>query len=893
MKTKHKIFNLIACLTLMVGATTLGTMTMNVSSVSAEEDPITFEVVQGASVRAGENGGIRFQANISKDYLEALGGTVILKSSIDKMDNEDANESLTKEWNISETYNQDYATNTYYHTITFGDVSEDMLKTAAAVDMTATMWLEVDGEEVSGSRQSVTRSMRSVANVAYDKVDESDQTELKKYLGNRKFTEETLYTDSTETELVTGATDFTNDYNYAYIGAQVVGSVENGVVTLDSEKLANITEYGKKTLTLFDASNNVYNVPLVYATKILNDVTDFSVFNLSTEKVIEGYYYLMDNVTIPNAFSHEAYWGGESGTITFKTDIGFNGVFEGNGYTVSYKYNEWGLFGNILADATIQNVKFIATRNAEESDVAKTISGALARELYGAAINNVYMYIDDTLEGKTANAGFIGYRRYNNDAYKLENVIVEYASELDLSLRGGALFDTDAARAVNNDENVYVITENKYLTKPQASPITDKYGYQGYAGNDTAPTDATTKYKNIKRYDSYQAMTTAQTTDNNDFSSFNETYWDKSSGVPVWKQKGVIITVQDYAKTVIFSVADGTLPVADIFGKEATIVRAIQGTTELTVTNNVITGLTVNDNAVTETMLTVYSDTAAYNVNIKAYTKVLTEEDDLSVFALSTDNPYFKDGVIKGSFFLADNITSTKDEMVHDAYWTDYAGSYVSGYASIGFAGYLDGNGKTLSYVCRETGLLGNILEGATIQNIQLVATRNTLTSTKSTGIIQGALASYSHGGTITNVYAKIIDNTTTRHRNLSFIGYRAKGSTTYAVLTNVIVEAQNSVNATRGGVLFDSDAGRTSTTATPAQYNENVYAISANVNMANWAAGNTTNRCYANNDSATVTTGVKYANVNRYDNGTTMASAVTKVGNWAIAADGSISWQD
>lgn len=61
-------------------------------------------------------------------------------------------------------------------------------------------------------------------------------------------------------------------------------------------------------------------------------------------------------------------------------------------------------------------------------------------------------------------------------------------------------------------------------------------------------------------------------------------------------------------------------------------------------------------------------------------------------------------------------------------------------------------------------------------------------------------------------------------------------------------------------------------------------------------SATNASYNAYANNDSGNVGDLVAnkvYANVNRYDDGVALYGAVTKVGNWAISADGSIAWQE
>ena len=119
--------------------------------------------------------------------------------------------------------------------------------------------------------------------------------------------------------------------------------------------------------------------------------------------------------------------------------------------------------------------------------------------------------------------------------------------------------------------------------------------------------------------------------------------------------------------------------------------------------------------------------------------------------------------------------------MPHVGFWPNKSSSTTV--ATVGFKGVLDGNGHTISYVFSEAGLLGNLLDGAVVKNIGLIATRKTQNSQKMT---PSALANTCGAGVILeNVYAKISNEVQEVGRNVSLIGTRSNS----LQLTSVVVE--------------------------------------------------------------------------------------------------------
>lgn len=500
MKKNNKIFGLIACSAVLAGAVSLGAANVNVAPAAAEETPVTFEVKQSAQVKYGEEGGIRFAATVSADYLAKLGTTVKLVSSIDKAGNTDAGEAKTKEWIVKgegSTY-VDATTNTYYHAISFDDVDAEVFKAAAAVELKATMWLESDGEKVAGSEQSVTRSMRAVANAVYDKVSADNQRELGEYFGERK-TAKAAYKEVAD------------DNAWVIDGGVVATAVYSGAAATGADLTVGETATG--SYALFDAEYNVYNVPSVtYVTKTLAESDDLSVLDLSTknlngEKTLTGYYCLVKDITSTTPLTHAAYATRSGTKVTKNDDVGFSGTFEGNGHTISYTFKEFGLFGNILGEnALIQNVNFVATRDTSLKAV-NVIIGALAYDGFDGEIKNVYAKIIDDSNKTSRNASLIGARRNTADklGITLTDLIVETTGTYMDTCRGGIIFDTDAARnngAGLKDRNVYVISASQYMAKWSTTTATNFC----YANNDTYSGTNVVKYVYVNRYDNGEAL---------------------------------------------------------------------------------------------------------------------------------------------------------------------------------------------------------------------------------------------------------------------------------------------------------------------------------------------------------------------------------------------------
>ena len=1030
MRKNSKIFGLIACSAMLAGAVVAGASNLNVAPVAAEETPVTFEVVQSAQVKYGTDGGIRFAAKISKDYLDSLGGTKIeLVSSIDKKGNTDADEARKKTWDVTSTFVGN-ATNTYYHAISFEKVT-DQLKAAAAVDLTATMWLEKDGVKVEGSEQSVTRSMRAVANAVYDKVSADNQTELNKYLGTR-------------TKAKNAFKELADDEAWVVDGGAIATSVYKGATPVGTDLAVGEKDNG--SYALFDADNNVYNVSSVtYVTKTLATQTDMrnAILGTAANQVIgEGEYYAV----VANLGE-----GGTAHSTTFYRNpaynVTFNGVFDGNGHTVTTTLRaQNNMFSNLGANAVIKNLGVYAVNSQQTLNNTGTHAWALLGKTAaaGSKVENCYIKVDAKLvAGKTVahTNPFVRMSLVGNGECSFENVIFEVLNSRDTSiaagvdLRDGIISTSSDATAKATDynsmlNNVYLVSStlkevmafgsltavpgtdddlggtyySSNAVRYYAANDTDLMNADRYGANgedDTVITSVEKDGKEVKfvtaygddyigkqvqctstyRYDTGADMATAGKTtvgnwvvaadgtivwsnavctehdyevvDSKEASCTEDGYVkevcqncgnEKTTTIQGEHQVedgkctvcGQMQETTDYATVVNFSTADGTLPLADIFGSDdVTIIAAYQGGTKLTVEENVISGLQISTTEITETTITLYSEDAGYKVPVKVATKwITTAAEMLAAVKGAADTDVMGTGCV---YALANNICEGG---------TKYSNTYYPNAINSTFNGVFDGNGHTVTMTTRRYGAFGSLGANAVIKNLKLdIVNQQFVGSTTGTyyNEMLGHIAS--EGAKIENVYVKV--NATFKETTAVEANPLRRCTLIYGGVVdmeNVIFEILNPMvddNVDMRDGIITIDSVNDSTDRDYSGMLNNVYLVSSALKYV-VAFGSTTSksasddlvgtyytcngvRGYAANDGAlkdadrygangvddvikgeaangntvVVECGDDFLgrqivceNAYRYDTASAMANAgKTTVGNWVVAADGTISW--
>ena len=542
MKKNSKIFGLIACSAVLAGAVAIGASNVNVASAAADGSTVKFEVMQKAQVKYGDEAGIRFAATISKDYLATLGENVVLKSSIDKMGNTDT--AVTAEWNLNETYQKNYATNTYYHSIGFTDSELDK-KAAAGVELTATMWLEADGEEVSGTRQSVTRSMRGVANAVYDLVEDEYVTELDAYLGTRMMgTSVVSYTYTSESYVESGKTAYTTvakttmslptdyaGYYDVYNGAEYIGTWNSGNETSDIRSAFDGVET-RATLNFFDENNNVYKTTVQFDYKAINNA---AYWNFRSNKgtsaypaYVDGAFKITSNLTVGYSYS----------TRDNKNHTVFKGQLNGDGHSISMTMPFYGVFGWADSTTVVENIAitFTGYSGIDGSDGNTHTYCSLFYNMKGAGFRVENVYLKYSAFNRAGYQPMLIGTDVNNSTYvpgsTIKNVIMDVSANTDenmffaLTMKKNTSFLTryDATssyggyNAYGLYNNVVIITS---LQRPVA--INDSGSNTWFAQNDTdlkaawdealadgVDTDGLLGGRNVGSYKSYQYGTGAE-----------------------------------------------------------------------------------------------------------------------------------------------------------------------------------------------------------------------------------------------------------------------------------------------------------------------------------------------------------------------------------------------
>lgn len=173
----------------------------------------------------------------------------------------------------------------------------------------------------------------------------------------------------------------------------------------------------------------------------------------------------------------------------------------------------------------------------------------------------------------------------------------------------------------------------------------------------------------------------------------------------------------------LFSMVDGVIDnLNDVFGKNVTLKDAYQGEKPLTVTDNKIFGIKVDDpRRMNEVNVTVYDEVCGYEITLETYTKVIKTAQDFLAFDIQNETD-LKDGL----YYLANDITVKETVTFEHRGYHPNTGEYkgvkntaASNYADAGFKGIFDGNGhKVTLHVKSGAGIFGIMHAGAVVKNV-------------------------------------------------------------------------------------------------------------------------------------------------------------------------------
>lgn len=554
-----------------------------------------FYMEKGAQVRLNAtNPGIRFVTNVTKAFYDSVfdvyptAASIEFYTEIDKYGNTDTGEAVKAISTVDfATEFETKETVKYNGAITYENLSADQKAAAYAMELEAyakcrvldaegNVLTDEEGKSViiGAKRVDSVRSMRLVASAAtldpnYEtKYDTTEQGIIKKYLGTiDNSTDFNAYETINEAEGVSpmDGTVATN-YTVAYVNSKEVGTVENGVVKFDKEKMEALTSSTlgySGTLTLFDDQNNVYTSEFMYVTQVLTTGTDIGVFSVNADRTehITGYYVLGNDIqstkqnfdqdaSTPKLYEfHTKY---TSSTNYSAMTIGFAGTLDGRGCQWKIEGpTEAGLFAYLAGGAKIKNINFdfYSTQNYQNrTKMGNNVLAATMTNTSGEAVNieNTYIKISHNAYANHATSPYNKTLIFNKTAYLYMNNVVVENTLYKATANSGALFFSDGGRySLTNEsyqngrfQNVYVIAgtaDDPSTTDVDETVVADiaRWSLSAaanriVAGNDTQGT-ASFKYNNIKRYVTLEDLYDT-------FTESNPLPWNLVDGALVWNQ---------------------------------------------------------------------------------------------------------------------------------------------------------------------------------------------------------------------------------------------------------------------------------------------------------------------------------------------------------------------
>lgn len=246
------------------------------------------------------------------------------------------------------------------------------------------------------------------------------------------------------------------DVEYSSVESISINNVSlgNSLNSIDGSKFANI--YGERELTVVVNSENgkkIIKVPVLVVTKYIYTAEDLiSALKITSERNY-GYYELKNDITL-GSFSNEA-------KASFSGRNGFCGILEGNGHTVTAPLGNHGLFGYVIAGATIRNVNFAVSGGVNEA--GKSVMGDYVLNSF---IENVTISVSEGVPGIGVDGiGLVTTKSFKGNSVKKLSINAENA-KLD------SLFGFDKQYAFGGNNFTSCLINAKYV-KELARQYTD------------------------------------------------------------------------------------------------------------------------------------------------------------------------------------------------------------------------------------------------------------------------------------------------------------------------------------------------------------------------------------------------------------------------------------
>lgn len=290
------------------------------------------------------------------------------------------------------------------------------------------------------------------------------------------------------------------------------------------ETLANTTnELASKDIRIKFKNGTTYLATLDCVTQAISDATELESV-LPASGTVTGYYILDNDIPV-------SAW-----TIANHNGFNFNGVLDGQGYTISAPQILYGLFGNF--GGTIKNVDIQITKVLTSGVYTYTgpNAGIISNHIVGTAnVENVNVKLCGTTNEIKVTFSTFGYLNYNTTKLNLKNVVIDCGDVVSETLTGttysGLLVHWGNCASKVAATNVYFISStHKYLSADNSTNNTNCY----VAANDTTlqhPTLTTNTLAGVYRYDSWDGVATDV------LNALDSDYWTVENGALVWQTK--------------------------------------------------------------------------------------------------------------------------------------------------------------------------------------------------------------------------------------------------------------------------------------------------------------------------------------------------------------------
>ena len=352
-------------------------------------------------------------------------------------------------------------------------------------------------------------------------------------------------------------------YTLSYAGGALSVQYNGGTPAYNGETFQAELSNGTTTL----------QVTVRLCTNVIETAAELAVFNLGNTvsttataptKTITGYYTLGNNIDADVSktnYVHETH--GYVGEVIANVDsYGFRGTFDGRGYAISnltlgdtsadkpacgqaiYKYFTYSLFGVLGNGATVKN---FALQNLnfdlKVADMTMSYCTSIAT-LIGSAttMENVYVKIGNISFASAAKWQYLGGIAFEIATHgigsvktpaTMNNVVVD-ATAFDAVVANGwntrelgslaCRHTNENASGVSRTDYTLVEYTNVYVVAAMEIVNTTATGNVGPANSEFA-----NKYAGVERYESALPTTEGK------YSSFDNEYWDLTSGAPVWR----------------------------------------------------------------------------------------------------------------------------------------------------------------------------------------------------------------------------------------------------------------------------------------------------------------------------------------------------------------------